>query len=691
VTRDLGALFDPRSVAIVGASNDPGKWGHWLARGALKGEERRPVFLVNRNGGEILERPAYQSLADLPEAPELVVLSVPAAGFEEAVEASLAAGARALVGISAGLGESGPQGRARERAVVERVRESGAVLLGPNCLGVFDAFTGLDLSSNEVPAGPLGFISQSGNLALEIGLLARDVGLGFSRFVSLGNQADLEARELVEALAAHEPTRVITVYLEDFRDGRAFARAAHAAVSSGKPVVLLPGGTTEASAGAARSHTGALVSELAAVEAACRAAGIELVATPRELVDVAQALRAAPAAAGRRLAIVADGGGHGVIAADLVARYGLELPTLASATAAALADTLPPTASTANPVDLAGGGEQDVASFARTVEVLLGSGEVDAVLLTGYFGGYAQYSDDLRRREIAVADALADAVTRTGRTLLVQTMHWRSSAATELRSRGVPVYREVEGAVRGLLALVHAGAGPAPGVPALPEPAELPLEAAGYWEARNLLQAAGVRFVDARRAEDLEQALTAARELGYPVVLKALGRLHKSDGGGVAVGLADEEALVGELSRMATALTPSEYSVERTAPTGDGVELIVGARRDSSFGPIALVGLGGLFAEAFGDVAVALAPVRADEAEALIRSLAAAPVLAGARGRPPVDVAAAARVAAALSRVAAERPEIAEIEINPLLVLADGALALDARIVLGKKGGSDAS
>jgi acetate---CoA ligase (ADP-forming) len=691
VTRDLGALFDPRSVAIVGASSDPAKWGHWLARGALKGEQRRPVFLVNRNGGEILERSAFRSLADLPEAPELVVLSVPAAGFEEAVEASLAAGARALVGISAGLGESGPHGRARERAVVERVREAGAVLLGPNCLGVYDASTELDLSSNEVPAGPIGFISQSGNLALELGLLAQDVGLGFSRFVSLGNQADLAARELVDAFAAHEPTRVITVYLEDFRDGRAFARAAHAAVTAGKPVVLLPGGTTEASAGAARSHTGALVSELAAVEAACRAAGVELVATPRELVDVAQALRAAPTAAGNRLAIVADGGGHGVIAADLAARHRLELPALSPDTAAGLAAFLPPTASTANPVDLAGGGEQDVANFVRAIALLLGSGEVDAVVLTGYFGGYARYSDDLRRREVAAAGALADAVAQTGRPLLVQTMHWRSPAAAELRSRGVPVYRELEGAVRGLLALVHAGAGPAPGVPALPEPAHPPLAAVGYWESRNLLQAAGVQFAEARRAEGLEQALTAAQELGYPVVLKALGRLHKSDGGGVAVGLADEEALASELSKMATALAPAEYSVERTAPNAGGVELIVGARRDSSFGPIVLAGLGGLFAEVFADVAVALAPVEVDEAEALIRSLQAAPVLAGARGRPPVDVAAAARAAAALSRVAAERPEIAEIEVNPLLVLPDGALAVDARVVLGEKGGADAS
>ena len=326
MTRNLEALFDPRSVAILGASSDPSKWGHWLARGALGGESRRSVFLVNRNGSEVLGRPTYRSLADLPERPELVVLSVPQASFEEAVDASLAVGAKALVVISAGLGESGPVGRARERAVVERVRAAGASLLGPNCLGVFDAGTELDLSAHDVTGGPVGLVSQSGNLALEIGLLGRDVGLGFSRFVSLGNQADLEAAELIEAFAAHEPTRAIAVYCEDFRDGRAFARAGRAAVEAGKPVVLLAGGASEAAARAALSHTGALASDLAAVDAACRAAGIERVSSPKELVDLLGALLEGRRPRGRKIALAGDGGGHSVIAADHAAAHRLELP-----------------------------------------------------------------------------------------------------------------------------------------------------------------------------------------------------------------------------------------------------------------------------------------------------------------------------------------------------------------------------
>ena len=233
LTRDLRPLFDPRSVAVVGASNTAGKWGYWLGTGALLGEDCRSVYLVNRNGGEILGRDAYRSLAELPESPELVVITVPASVFDEAVEDAVNAGAKALVVISAGLGEGGPEGRAREEAAVERVREAGALLVGPNCLGIFDAETNLHLSSNSVPSGSIGFISQSGNLALEVGMLAGDAGLGYSRFVSLGNQADLEVAELIDSFAEHEPTRLIAVYCEDFRDGRAFARAAHRAVAGG--------------------------------------------------------------------------------------------------------------------------------------------------------------------------------------------------------------------------------------------------------------------------------------------------------------------------------------------------------------------------------------------------------------------------------------------------------------------------
>lgn len=681
--RDLGALFNPRTLAIVGASADPAKWGHWLARGALAGAHRRSVYLVNRRGGEVLGQAAYRSLGDLPESPELVVIAVPASAFEEQVEAALALGAKALIGITAGLGETGAEGKTRERALRERVRAGGAVLLGPNCLGVFDAESELQLTSNPLPPGQIGLVSQSGNLALEVGMLAAEVGLGISRFVSLGNQADLDAAEILASFAEHARTRVVAVYCEDFRDGRAFARAA---AEVGRPVVLLSAGGTSVGARAARSHTGAIVSSDVAVEAACRAAGIVRARTPAELVDLAQALLAPARPRGGRVAVVGDGGGHGVVAADLAVRDGLDLPRLSDELAREIAAGLPETAATGNPIDLAGGGEQDVGSFGRVVSLLLASAEVDSVLLTGYFGGYGEYAAELRRRELEVAEDLVQAVARCGRPLLVHTMYWRSPPAAALRSGGVPVYRTIEAAVGALARLVEQSRVPAQ----LRMVAELPPAqsaeglVADYFGARALVASAGIPLVEARRVRSLAEARAAARDLGYPVVLKAADLLHKSDQGGVAVGLGDEAELEAAFRRMAS--LGEELSVEQMAPVAEGVELLVGVRRDPRFGPVLLVGLGGIYAEIVRDVAAALAPVGEEAAEALLRSLRAAPLLVGARGRPPADLHAAARAASRLASLVSRHPRILEMEINPLLVLPQGALALDARLVLIQEG-----
>jgi acyl-CoA synthetase (NDP forming) len=671
-------------VAILGASNDPAKWGNRLAMGALRGEERRSVYLVNRNGGQILERTAYPSVGDLPEPPELVVVSVPAEGFEEAVDASLAAGAKAIVGITTGLGETGDEGRAREFAIVERVRAAGAVLLGPNCLGIFDAATGLDLGWSELQGGSIGLVSQSGNLALELALLAEEYGLGFSRFASLGNQADLEAGELVRSLIDHEPTRVIALYCEDFRDGRAFARAAQEAVEAGKPVLLLTVGGGEVSAQAARSHTGALVSSATAVEAACRAAGMQRVRSPRELIDLAQAELARVRPHGRRVVIVGDGGGHGIVATDVASAEGLELPALSAELQGRIAPHLPDAAPTRNPVDFAGAGEQFLAIFEDVTRIILESGEVDSALVTGYFGGYSEFSDEFQVQETEVALGMARAAADCGRALVVQSMYPRSPSLVALRKAGVPVYREIEAAAWVLARVADQAEHPPRGVPELPQPVD-GTPAPDYWIARELIASAGIDFPPARRVTSLDEARAAAAELGYPAVVKALGPIHKSDAGGVALGLEDEQALEGALATMAT-LSVEEYSVERMAPVSEGAELIAGCLNDPRFGPIVLVGLGGIYAELLEDTAVALAPVDGAQAEELIASLRGAPIFKGARGRPALDVPAAARALAALSRLAASRPDLAEIEINPLLVLPEGALALDARAVSGENG-----
>jgi acyl-CoA synthetase (NDP forming) len=679
--RDLGPLFDPRSLAVLGASKHPAKWGQWISAGALKGADRRDVWLVNRNGGEILGQQAFRSLAELPGAPELVVIAVPVAAFEQGVDDALAAGARGIVAITAGLGEIDEGGKELERRVVETVRSAGAVMLGPNCLGVYDAAAALDLGMNEFEPGALGIISQSGNLALELSLLGAQYGIGVSRFASLGNQADIEAAELVEAFAADEHTRVIGVYCEDFRDGRAFARAGETALQAGKQVILLAAGGSEAGARAAASHTGALASDSAAVEAACRAAGIMRVTTPKQLIDCALACLAPHRPMGRRVAIVGDGGGTGVVTADLITEAGLELPTLSPELACRLTE-IAATIVTANPVDLAGAGEQDFWNFERANTAVLESGEVDAVIFTGYFGGYSQMNETFAAIETEVGHAIARAACASGRPLLAQAMFWDSAPARALREGGVPVYRDIEAVVDTLVRLVDRHDERAHGIPEAGAPAPPVAGNAGYFESRELLADGGVTFAPARKAASVDEARTAAADLGYPVVIKALGLLHKTEAGGVALGLADDAAVAAASLDMHERLAPVGYSVEAVVPTDGGVELIVGARRDPRFGPLVLVGLGGIYAELLHDVRLALAPAGADELEELLLSLRGAGVLTGARGRAPADVRAAAEAAAALSRVAAAHPEIAEIEINPLLVTPSGAIGLDARIVL---------
>jgi acetate---CoA ligase (ADP-forming) len=307
------------------------------------------------------------------------------------------------------------------------------------------------------------------------------------------------------------------------------------------------------------------------------------------------------------------------------------------------------------------------------------------VLLTGYFGGYSQYSDEFAGQEADVARQVARAAEDTGRPLVAQTMYADSPTAAVLRAGSVPVYPSIESAVAVLAALLPRP--PAHGSPELPAERPLP-ELDGYFGARALLEAAGIEFVAARRVAAGGDVEAAAAELGYPVVVKALATLHKSDVGGVVVGIAGPDELRAAVADLRRRLDPPGFSVERMAPVHEGLELIVGAGRDPRFGPVAAVGLGGIYTEIFGDVAVGLAPLDVAEAERMLFSLRGAPLLVGARGRPPCDVRAAAETAVALSRVAASHPGIAEIEINPLLVTPDGAVALDARVI--ENGGTNA-
>lgn len=677
----LSVFSDPRSVAVVGASADPAKWGYWLARGALRGAGRRQVHLVNAKAATIEGAASVRSLADLEVAPELVVLCAPAPTIPDVVRQALAMGTQGFLGITAGIdnahGEPG-----LERRLAEEIRAAGARIVGPNCLGLYDAATDLDLAWGTFSPGRLAIISQSGQLGLELAGLAAHEGLGVSRFVSVGNQVDVNAAELLDDLVEHEQTRAVVLYLESFTDARGLVATMARLREAGKPVVVLTVGASEASRAAAQSHTGALTAATDVVRAACRAAGAALVDTPAQAVELAHLLLGGPLPAGRRVAIVSDSGGQGAIAADTFARHALAVPRLSDRTQAALAGLLPPAAAVANPVDLAGAGEQDLTTYARVVDVLAGSGEVDAVVLSGYFGCYGADTPELVERELEVVEALAGVVSAHARPVVVHSMSHDSVAVQSMRARAVPTLHTIDAVARSLelaTTMAEDAGRPVPGPVA--EPVAETGKALDYLAGRERVAAAGVTYPGAAPVRDVAGLRAAAGRLAAPYVLKAGWLEHKTEVGGVAVGLADATAAEVAFVAMHARLGEGDYVLEEMDRQSDAVELIVGARRDGSFGPVVLVGLGGVQAELYRDVQLALAPVGEDEARAMIEALRAYPLLDGWRGRPAVDVDAAARVVAGVSRLLAEEADLVECEINPLRVGPGGAVAVDALVL----------
>jgi len=675
-------------VAVVGASADTSKWGGDVAARLARAATGRPVHFVNRRGGEMHGRPVYRSLTEIPEVPELAVVATPAAAFDGVLDEALGIGVKAFVGIFAGLGESGPEGRARERDAVRRIRAAGAMLLGPNCMGLADHSTGFEaVAYLDIPRGDIGFLSQSGAMGEEFVMRSARWGCGFSRYVTLGNQADVSAAEILAAFAAHDETRVVAAYAESFAGGRELVRAAADVVASGRPLVVLSPGGSEAGSRAALSHTGSLAPDSAVVDAFCRASGAHRADTPRELFELAVALRLPARPAGHRIAVVSDGGGPGGIAADALSAVGLSVPEFGSALVTRVREALPGSAG-ANPVDFALGTiEPD--GYARVAPVVAASGEVDAVFAVGQLGYWSarfpQFAE-LVAAEAEAAATLAESAA-AGVPLVVATVYPESAPAGVLRSGGVPVYREIASGVAALAALAADRSGGPRGVPDLPAARPLVGRNPGYATARELMAAAGVPFVAARTAAGPAEARAAAVGLGFPVVVKALGSLHKSDAGGVALGLADPGAVERAAEDMQRRLDPPGFIVETEAPLGDGVELIVGCRRDAHLGPVVVIGMGGVFAEILSDVRTALAPLSRETALEMLGELHGSGLLGAVRGRPSLDTGAAAAAAVALSRFAAAHPEVAEAEINPLLVLSDRALALDARIIVAGDAG----
>jgi acyl-CoA synthetase (NDP forming) len=653
-----------------------------MASGALRGGHRRSVYLVNQRGGDVLGERAYRGLHELPETPELVVLAVPMSGFDQAVDASLGLGTKAILAVNSGFAELGGDGAVHQQKLVCRIRAAGAALIGPNCMGVVDTRTDLDVAwtaAGALSVGSVGVISQSGNVGFDISKQVCEIGLGISRFVSLGNQADVGVTDVVRSLAGHAETRILAVYCEDFRDGRAFLRASQEALRLGKHLVLLTPGGNESTARAAQSHTGALTTDDAVIEAVCRASGAIRVLTPAELVDVVQVLLKAPRPRGRRMAIVSDGGGDAVIATSVVTRAGFAVDAFSDGLRTRLRAATSDDAGIGNPVDLASAG-LDPTTVHRVVNVLAESHEVDAIVMTGGFGSLELVDQDLGQRELEAAKAVVEVIAEASLPLIVQTAAPTANANIALRDGGVPVFRHIERAVDAFRRVVEAAEYPLAPIDHRERSAKSPAFEV-YFAARRLLMTAGIAFPAAKGADTLEEALDAAHSVGYPVALKAVSLLHKSDAGGVALDLRDPEALSRAFGRMQSAITDAYYSVEAMVSEPEGVELVIGCRRDPRFGPVLLVGLGGIHTEILRDFKLLVAPASPAAVKQALRSLRGAMLLEGPRGTRPVDLDAVCESAAVISELAAGHPSIAEIEVNPLLAHPRGAIALDARIV----------
>lgn len=683
----LDALFDPGSITVVGASDDSAKWGHILSRRALESSGDRPVLLVNRRGAEVLGRRTHRTLVEardhLGQPLDLVVVCVPVVELVQTVADALGTGARSLVVITAGLSELGADGALAEQEVVRLARSAGAVLVGPNCIGVVDTSTELQLTHDVLPCGSVAVLSQSGNLVLDLAALLQDRGLGVSRFVSLGNQADLTVVDLMASCVAHDDTRAVAIYAEDVIDGREFVAAARALRAAGRPVVLLAPGRSAAAVRSAVSHTGSLTSAYRVVDAACVAAGAHRVDNPTQMADLLQGLLGNRRMAGRSVSVLTDGGGHGAIAADALAAVGLETPVLSEATRTPLRALLRPSSTVTNPVDLAGAGEQDSMTYVRAMATLLAADEVDGVLVTGYFGGYSTQVSAIADLEIAAARVMAELVASQPKPVVVHTIYPEGRTGMLLRAAGVPVHRDIDRTAAVLAGLVESPVVEQDDLTLLT--AAAPVSDASYDGARRLFADAGVSFSPAhtvRSPAELEAALEST-ELTFPLVLKGMGRLHKSEGGGVVLGLRDADAVRAAYATMHADLDPPAVSVESMVDTSGGVEVIVGCVRDPRFGPVLMVGLGGVFTEVFADTALAIAPVSAAGARRLLLSLRAAPLLLGVRGRDPVDLDALAEMITRVAHLATAHPELSELELNPVFAGRSGAVALDARVVLG--------
>jgi acetyl coenzyme A synthetase (ADP forming)-like protein len=672
VVASLEPFFAPASVAVLGASARPGSIGGTVLRNIAEGGYEGRLYAVNRAGENVDGVPGFASVDDLPETVDLAVVCLPAEVVREGAEQALERGTRALCVISAGFAEVGPDGAAREAELLATVRAHGARMIGPNCLGLSAAGPRLNatFAPRAFPPGSISFASQSGALGLVLLEEANERGLGFSAFVSVGNKADVSSNDLLEFWEEDADTALVLLYLESFGNPRKFGRLARR-VSGRKPVLALKSGVSRAGARAAASHTAALAGSEAAVDALFHEAGVIRSGSVEELLEVATVLAREPLPQGRRVAVLTNAGGLGILCADACDAEGLELAALGDSTREELARLLPAAASVANPVDVLGSATPEL--FEAAVPLLLGDPEVDAVIVL--FVPAAEVT----------AEGVADAVERGaagGKKPVVRVL------MAERRPPGSLAYPD--SAARALARAAERAEWlrrPVGSVPALADVDEAAARtivesalsrADDTWltpeETRSLLQAYAIPVPAERVATTAGEAVEAAREIGLPVVVKsAVPGAHKTETGGVALDLRDEAAVADAAERIAPPVLVQEMA------RGDA-ELLAGIVQDPVFGPLVAFGPGGVLAELIGEAVFRIAPLTDVDAEELVARGKAGRLVAGFRGKPPLDTDALTRLLHGLSQLAVAFPAVAELDLNPIVARPDGCVAVDARV-----------
>jgi acetyl coenzyme A synthetase (ADP forming)-like protein len=691
-------LLAPGSVAVIGASRQAGSIGAAVLHNLIANGYRGPLYPVNPAATEIEGIRAFPSVLAVPGDVDMAVITVPAAVVSKVARECAGKGVRGLVVISAGFGEAGPEGVALQRELMEICRQAGMRLVGPNCMGVINTAVSLDATfapDKPIP-GRIGFLSQSGGLGLAVMARAQALGSGLSSFVSVGNKADLSGNDFIQYWESDHQTDIIMLYLESFGNPRKFARVARR-VSRAKPILAVKGGRTQAGNRATSSHTGALLSASdVTVDALFQQAGVIRTDTLAELFDAALLLGSQPLPAGNRVAILTNAGGPAILCADACEGGGLVVPPLPESTRKELASFLPPAGSTTNPVDMLAAAKGE--DYRRAISVLAKCENIDAIIVI--------FTPPLITKAADVVRAIHRAAGELQRSIPILSVFMsKQSAPRVIESGGVriPHYPFPEEAARALSLVARYGAWRAApeedaaeveGVDADRAAAVIATALAGEagWMApeavAELLTCYGIPVVATKYASTPAEAGREAEGVGPEVALKAIaaGVLHKSDAGAVRLHLEDALDVERAAAEMAVSLERgghqvSGFQVQRMAPAG--VEMLVGVVQDQSFGPVLACGAGGTATELLKDVAVRITPLTKGEADRMVRSLKTFPLLDGYRGAPRADLAALEDVLVRVSALVEAHSEIAEMDLNPVIVHPAGAVVVDARIRLG--------